>query len=344
MSTPSQPLQPGKRRALKLGFAAVLAVGVAGPAALAGRDASAKLLTPVRAQAQQLRVIVGTGIIKDLVDRVGGERVSVTSVVPVGADPHTYQPTPRDIQSMQGARLAIWNGLGLDESASDLVAEQNLPDLKTIVLSAGITPLGSGEADDDHAAHEGDDHEEDGHDHDHEDGHAHADGNPHLWLDPGYAVRYVRTIRDALIEIDPAGADQYRANAETFVGEIEALDLWAKSQIETIPSSRRKLVTFHDAFPYFAAHYGLELVGVVLKSPGREPSAQEVAALVTEIKQHQIPAVFAEPQFNARILELAALDAGVQVKRLYSDAFDSQVTTYLELMRFNVNSVVEGLS
>ncbi|MGE3269191.1 MAG: metal ABC transporter substrate-binding protein [Chloroflexota bacterium] len=286
------------------------------------------------AQGQPVKVIAGMAIVKDLVEQVGGDRVAVSSVVPPGADPHTYQPTPRDIQSMQGARLAVWNGLGLDEIAADLVQEQQLPDLMTVVLSDGIQPLADDDGDMDE--HEG----EDAHEH----AHSHAAGNPHLWLDPTYAIKYVGSIRDALIEVDPAGADVYRANAEAYIGQIEALDLWAQAEIEKIPVERRKLVTFHDAFPYFAQHYGLEMVGVVLKSPGREPSAQEVAALVTEIQQHQIPAVYVEPQFNARILELAARDAGIQVRRLYSDAFDHQVGTYLDLMRFNVTSVVEGLS
>jgi manganese/iron transport system substrate-binding protein len=281
-----------------------------------------------RAQTRPIRVVTGVAIIQDLVRRVGGDGVEAFSIVPPGADPHTYQPTPRDVQALQGARLAVWNGLGLDETAAELVAEQRLPDLTTVVLSDGITPLAD-DADSDVDEHG--------------DGHAHAAGNPHLWLDPAYAVRYVEAIRDALSEVDPANAAIYQANAAAYIGEIDALDSWAQGEIATIPAERRKLVTFHDAFPYFAGHYGLDLVGVVLKSPGREPSAQEVASLVTEMQRHQIPAVYAEPQFNARILELAARDAGVQVRRLYSDAFDSQVTTYLDLMRFNVTSVVEGL-
>ena len=318
--------------ALVLALFVAMAVAVGGPTGL-----GVSLAQPA-AQARQVKVITGMGIVKDLVQQVGRDRVEVISVVPAGADPHTYQPTPRDIQAMQGARLAVWNGLGLDETASDLVAEQGLPDLTTVVLSAGITPMAGDEhADEDDEGHAAGHEDEDDH------GHAHAEGNPHLWLDPGYAVRYIEAIRDALIEVDPAGADQYRANATAYIGEINALDAWAKTEVAKIPAERRKLVTFHDAFPYFAQHYGLELIGVVLKSPGREPSAQEVAALVTEMKAHNIPVVFAEPQFNARILDLAARDAGVQVKRLYSDAFDTQVTTYLDLMRFNVTSVVEGL-
>lgn len=315
-------------------FVLVLALGVALAAVVAG---AASLSPLARAQGSTIKVIAGTAIVQDLVRQVGGDRVTVVSTVPPGADPHTYQPTPRDLQALQGARLAVWNGLGLDEQAQELVAEQGLPQLTTVVLSAGITPL-MGD-DHDHGEHDGEAHADQADAH----GHGHAGGNPHLWLDPAYAIRYVRAIRDALVEVDPAGAETYRANAAAYIGEIEALDAWAKSEIATIPAERRKLVTFHDAFPYFAEHYGLELVGVVLKSPGREPSAQEVAELVTEIRRHQIPTVFAEPQFNARILELAARDAGIQVRRLYSDALDDQVRSYLELMRFNVTSVVEGL-
>ena len=303
----------------------VLAIALVAALAVAASVVVGPYSPEARAQSRPIRVVTGVAIVQDLVRRVGGDGVEAFSIVPPGADPHTYQPTPRDVQALQGARLAVWNGLGLDETAADLVAEQRLPDLATVVLSDGITPLA--------------DEHDDGHGHEHE----HAAGNPHLWLDPAYAVRYVETIRDALSEVDPANAATYQANATVYIGEIEALDSWAQGEIATIPAERRKLVTFHDAFPYFAGHYGLDLVGVVLKSPGREPSAQEVAALVTEMQRHQIPAVYAEPQFNARILELAARDAGVQVKRLYSDAFDSQVTTYLDLMRFNVTSVVEGL-
>lgn len=329
------------KRHVAVVLAVIVALGVAMSGAVAVRA------TP-HGQTGPLRVVTGNAIAQDFVRQVGGEHVDAFSIVPPGADPHTYQPTPRDVQALQGVRLAIWNGLGLDDAAADLVAEQALPGLRVVVLSDGISPLADGDAhehdEDAHAdAHE--DEHADVHEAEHDDEHGdgHAAGNPHLWLDPGYAALYVQVIRDALVEVDPANADAYRANADAYIGEIYAVDAWATAEMATIPAERRKLVTFHDAFPYFAQHYGLEPVGVVLKSPGREPSAMEVAALVTEMQQHQIPAVFAEPQFNARILDLAAMDAGVQVKRLYSDAFDDQVATYLDLLRFNVTSVTEGL-
>jgi manganese/iron transport system substrate-binding protein len=287
-----------------------------------------------RAEAQptdKLPVVTSVTVFADMIERVGGERVEVFTLVPAGADVHTFQPTPQDVQRASRARVAIWNGLGLDEVAEDTVASLNIPNLTTVTLSQGIEPLdgdehGEGEAG---QAEGGDGH--------------HEGGNPHLWLDPTLAMRYVEHIRDALIEADPANAASYQEHAGRYLIELRELDAWALQEMSAIPAERRKLVTFHDAFPYLARHFGLEVVAVVLRSPGREPSAQEVADLVSEIKAQQIPTVYREPQFSARILELAARDAGVQVKTLYSDALDSQVKTYTDLMRHNVTSLVEGL-
>ena len=263
----------------------------------------------------RLPVVTSTTVFVDMIQQVGGDRVEAFSIVPVGSDPHTFQPTPRDVQRASRTRIAVWNGLGLDKAAEEAVAELGVPDLVTVTLSAGIEPI----ADDEH------------------------EGNPHLWLDPTLARRYVEQIRDALIEADPANAATYTANADRYLGELAVLDAFAFEQLATIPPERRKLVTFHDAFPYLARHYGLEVVAVVLKSPGREPSAGELAELVTQIREQQIPTVYKEPQLNALNLERAARDAGVQVRTLYSDALDDQVRSYLDLMRHNVTSLVEGL-
>jgi zinc/manganese transport system substrate-binding protein/manganese/iron transport system substrate-binding protein len=156
-------------------------------------------------------------------------------------------------------------------------------------------------------------------------------------------MRYVEKIRDGLIEVDPSGADLYRANAAAYLDELDALDKETATAIESIPPERRKLVTFHDAFPYFAERYGLEVVGVVVESPGREPSARELADLSDEIRAQGVPTVFAEPEYDAKMLEIAAEDAGVEVKTLLSHAFTSDVHSYVELIRFDVQQLVEGL-
>ncbi len=273
----------------------------------------------------RLPVVTSSAVFVDLIQRVGGDRVEAFSLVPAGADPHTFQPTPRDIQRASGARVAVWNGLGLDETSERAVGVLDL-DLLTVTLTKGIEPIQD--------AFEADDGDDAGHE---------DEGNPHMWLDPTLAIRYVQQIRDALSTADPANAATYTANADRFIAEIAELDAQALRDVATIPLERRKLVTFHDAYPYLARHFDLEVVGVVVTSPGREPSAQEVAELVTTIQAQGIPTVYREPQFNARILELAARDAGVQVKLLYSDAFDNEVTSYVDLIRYNVRSLVEGL-
>ena len=303
-------------RALWLAALPVLLLAALVPLILAGASAQ-----PTR----RVPVVTSTSVFTDMIERVGGDHVEVFGLVPAGADVHTFQPTPQDMQRASRARVAIWNGLGLDEMAERTVASlDQADDLITIHLADGIEPILD-------AAHD----DEEG-----EEGHA---GNPHLWLVPTYAMVYVQQIRDSLAEADPDNSAAYHANAAQYLGEIAELGAWALQEVSTIPVERRKLVTFHDAFPYLARHLGLELVGVVLKSPGREPSAQEVAELVSQIQAHQIPAVYAEPQLNARILELAARDAHVQVRLLYSDTLDGNVKSYLELMRYNVASLVEGL-
>lgn len=276
-------------------------------------------------------VVVTLPVFVSLVEAVGGELVEVTSLVPVGADPHTYQPTPRDAQRLADARIVFMNGRGLDAWLGDLIAATS-SGTRVVELSAGI--------------------EVDETEHSHpeeeatpvpEDDHQHEEGNPHLWLDPDYAVSYIHVIARTLAEVDPAGAATYQANADRYSDEIRQFDAWARGQVEQIPPERRKLVTFHDAFPYFAEHYGLELVGVVVLSPGRDPSPQELAQLVDLIRQQGVPAVFTEPQFNPKLAETLAHEAGVRVLELYSDSPPAG-EDYIGMMRRNIEHVVEGLS
>jgi manganese/iron transport system substrate-binding protein len=286
-----------------------------------------------RASAQpagRLLVVTSTTLFGDMIGRVGGDLVEVSSLVPPGADPHTFEPSPRDVARANNARVAVWNGLGLDERVEEEVASLGIPNLVTVTLTSGIEPLEMAEGDEEHGTEA-----------DH--GHEHGAGNPHMWLDPTLGMRYVGQIRDALGEADPANAATYTANADRYLAELAQLDADAFRQVAAVPVERRKLVVFHDAFPYLARHYGFEVAAVVVRSPGREPSAQEVAELINEIRAHDVPTVYREPQFNARILELAARDAGVRVGTLYSDALDSEVTSYADLLRYNVNSLVEGL-
>jgi ABC-type Zn uptake system ZnuABC Zn-binding protein ZnuA len=265
--------------------------------------------------APKVKVVASLAIFADFVRQVGGDRVDVSTLIPAGADPHTYDPPPGRVVRLTEADLVIVNGLGLEAPLEDVVEENTPSSTPIIELAQGLSVVTNDES-----------------------------ANPHLWLDVQNGIDYVERIRDALVQIDPAGADAYRSNADSYLAELRTLDQEVAAAIDSIPSDRRKLVTLHDSFPYLAQRYGLQVVGVVVASPGKEPSAKDVADLVEAIASEDVPAVFKEPQFNARILELAADDAGVEVCTLYSDALDKKVDTYVKLMRFNAKELVRCLA
>lgn len=281
----------------------------------------------------ELRVSATISVIEDLVGQVGGDRVEVSSIVPAGADVHTFQPSPSDAREISESEVVFQNGLGLEEWMGDLIESAGGENQTVVVLSEGLEPLEHG---DEHGAEEESGAEEE---------HEHAEGNPHLWLDAHSAERYVERIRDALAEADPEGAEEYRANAEEYLEELEELDAYIEEQAQSIPEENRKLVTFHDAFPYFAEAYGFELVDVIIQNPEAEPSSREAARLVREIEEEQVPAVFTEPQFNQGLAETIAAEAGVEVYELYSDSLvdDPEADTYVRMMRTNIDRVKEGL-
>jgi manganese/iron transport system substrate-binding protein len=268
-------------------------------------------------------VVTSIGILADFASQVGGPRVRVQAILPPGADPHTFEPTPRDAQTIRSAALVVLNGAGLEPRALETLVTNNrraATPMLALADAVGASLIHADDADDEHGG-----------------------VNPHCWLDPRLAQLYVEQLRDALSSVDPAGAGGYRANADRYLSELRELDRALADQIDTIPPAQRKLVTYHDAYVYMARRYGLEQVGFVLRNPGREPSAGELAALVATLRATGVRTVFAEPQLNARILETAAREAGVEVGVLYSDAFDDRVASYTALMRFNADQLVKGL-
>jgi manganese/iron transport system substrate-binding protein len=258
----------------------------------------------------QVKVTATLGLFADLVRQVGGDRVTVSTLIPNDSDPHTYEPPPSQIAKLSQAKLVVMNGLDLEAGLEKVIHENVSSSATVLELAAGLPTL---------------------------------EDNPHLWLDVQNGMTYVGRIRDALVSIDPAGADIYRANADTYLAELRTLDQEMVAAVESIPPDQRKLVTFHDAYPYLAQRYGLQIVGFVVESPGKEPSAKEVADLTQAIEDEGVPAVFTEPQFSARVLELAADDAGVEVCTLYSDAFSDDVQSYVDLMHFNARELARCL-
>jgi ABC-type Zn uptake system ZnuABC Zn-binding protein ZnuA len=264
-----------------------------------------------------LQVVATTTVFADIVANVGGDRVTVRSIIPAGVGPEDYEPKPDDARALDGADLIVSNGAGLDDFLDGLV-EANGNDAPRLILGEGIPPIT-------------------------------VDGepNPHFWLDPSLvASAFLPAIETKLAAIDPPGAAAYRDNAAAYRAAVDAMDREAQAEVETIPPPSRKLVTFHDAFPYFARHYGFELVGVVLANPGQEPSAHELAALIDSVRAAGVKAVFSEAQFSPAMAETLAREAGIAtvVTTLYNDALGpAPADTYLGMMRWNVTSIVEAL-
>ena len=256
----------------------------------------------------RLQVVTSLGLFADMVRNVAGERAEVTALLPSGADPHTYELSPGRVVDVAQADLAFVNGLGLEGSLRTVIDENAGGPVD--VLTDGLDIV---------------------------------DGNPHLWLDPMLAISYVQSILLALAANDPEGATEYAANAAAYADELLALDAEIEAALASIPPERRKLVTFHDAYPYLARRYGLEVVAVVVPSPGQEPSARAIVDLIGAIEAQNVSAVYKEPQFNADVLESAADEAVVRVLDLLSDAYIDGVESYIDLMRFNAAQLQEGL-
>jgi ABC-type Zn uptake system ZnuABC Zn-binding protein ZnuA len=314
---------PGVRAAASVMVLALLvgACGGGGGASGAAAGSAAPLPAP-----DALAVVATTTVFADLVRQAGGTAVRVTSLVPAGGDPHTYAPTPSDVRSIAGADLVVMNGLGVDEWLKPLLSEAKRPLSALVELGPdqpGVAYLASaGTA-------------------------AGVAGsvNPHLWLDVAYAELYVKRIVTALQAAAPAKQAALQASGDAYIARLAALDSGIRAQISTLPAANRKLVSYHDAFPYFAAAYGLTIVGTVVPAPGQDPSAGQVVALIDTIRASGVKAIFSEAQFNPKIEQQLAAEAGVTVvSNLYNDALGPPpLDTYEAIMRWNADRVVEAL-
>ena len=297
-------------RRTRFGTVLVVLLAVALAVSACGRSSS-----PSTGQVGKGKLLVAASIppIADFVREVGGDRVDVLLMVPPGASPHTYEPTPSQMRQLAQARLLFINGVGLEfwaEKAADAAG----PSLQVVVLSKGMEILGKT---------------------------AHGGGNPHIWLSPVRAQEYVKRIRDALIAADPDGADEYRANADAYLKQLQALDAEIRAAVKTFKS--REMVTFHASWAYFIHDYGLHQAAVLETTPGKEPSAAEIARIVEIIRKTHAPAVFAEPQFSPRAAQVIADEAGVPVLTLDPLGGLPPRETYIKLMRWNLAQLKRGL-
>jgi zinc/manganese transport system substrate-binding protein len=274
--------------------------------------------------AEKLPVTASFSILADLVQVVGGERVTVTALVGPDEDAHVFEPKPVDARNILHARLLVINGLGFEPWAQKLTRSAGYKGA-TLVASLGVATRTLPA----------------------ENGNRHAQSDPHAWQNPENVILYVRNIAAALTQLDAAGMATFKSNSEAYIKELQTLDNWAKGQFAQLAKDKRKVITSHDAFGYFAEHYQLTFLAPQGVSTDAEPSAKQVALLIRQIKREKIKAVFVENMSNPKLLEQLTKDTGVTVGgKLYVDALsgpDKAGASYLKMMRHNVTQLMQGM-
>jgi ABC-type Zn uptake system ZnuABC Zn-binding protein ZnuA len=266
----------------------------------------------------------------DIAQNVAGDRLKVEALIPIGVDPHSFEPAPADIRSVAESQVLIVNGAGFEGFLEKLL--QNAGGQRLVIeASAGLAARTPREAE--HAG---------------ETDHAH-ETDPHFWLDPISVIRYTENIRDGLSQADPAGKDVYAKNAEMYIDKLRELDGWIKGQVQEVPEARRLLVTNHESFGYFADRYGFRIVGTVIPSvsTGASPSAQQMAQLVDHLRTTGAPAIFLETGANLQLARQLSGEVGISVVTdLYTHSVTAQggdAPDYITMMRQNVRKIVEAL-
>ena len=260
-----------------------------------------------------LRVVTTTSLLADLTQNVAGASTVVTAVIPPGADVHSFQTTPNHSIAISNAGLIVSNGGGLDDFLYPMIENAQEDGTVRIVASQGLAGVSTRQ-------------------------------NPHFWQNPANAVHYVRRIQEGLSTADPANAESYQDRADAYVQQLLDLDQEISRILSEVHPSRRHLVTYHDAFAHFGARYGWRTSSLVANDAGGvTPNA--IAHLQERVREEGIAAVFTEPQFRSKVIELAARDTGVEVGTIYCDVLGggSGADTYLNMMRLNARNLVKLL-
>jgi zinc/manganese transport system substrate-binding protein len=270
-----------------------------------------------RAQ-DRLNVVASFSILGDFVRNVGGDRVDVTMLVGPDGDVHVYAPAPADARKIADARLLVINGLGLEGWLPRLLQASGSK-APIITAANGIAPLKLG-----------------------------SDADPHAWQSVTNAKKYVTNIRDALALADPADAERFRKNADTYLAKLDALDREVRDAIKQIPESRRKMISTHDAFGYFAAAYGIRFIAPLGVSTETEASARDIAGIIAQIKGEKIPAVFLENISDPRLIRRISAETGAKVGgTLFSDSLTAEkgdAPTYIDMVRHNIKALTSALA
>jgi manganese/iron transport system substrate-binding protein len=289
--------------------------------------------SPTQQQPDKPTAVASTTMIGDVVHQVGGELINLHVLLPVDSDPHGFSPAPKDVAQVETANLVFLNGFNLEEGLADLITANAQG--KIVMVSDGVQtiPIGS-------------------HEHD---GEVQSDPStqpsnpdPHVWMDPANVKIWTENIARELSAMDPENASIYQQNAQSYLAQLDQLNAWIKEQIGQIPQERRILVTDHDTLGYFAEAYNFRVIGVVVigGSTLSDPSAQQIAALEKNIAEFNTPAIFVDTTVNPQMSERIAADTGAVLIRLYTgslSAANGPAASYIEMMRYNVQAIVEAL-
>jgi manganese/iron transport system substrate-binding protein len=261
----------------------------------------------------QINVVTTFSTLNSFVQGVGGDRVRVQNLVPVGASPEEYQPTPQDIATLSRAQLVVENGAGIEAWLQHTIESAGNSSMQLLVLSDGLPAI---------------------------------DHNPHLWMDPVLARAYVAKIRDALVKLDPSHKAEYARNATTYQAQLAALQTWIAKQIATIPPQQRAMIVFHNAWDYYNRRFGVQTIGVIELAPGQDPNPQYIGQLVDLARKHRVRAVFSEPEYSPKLAQTLAKSAGIRiVSNLYDDSIgnDPRVKDYTSMLRYDTGVIVQAL-
>jgi zinc/manganese transport system substrate-binding protein len=277
----------------------------------------ALLAAALPAHAEPVKVVATFSILGDLVRNVGGDNVAVTTLVGPDSDAHVYSPTPADARKIADAKLIVVNGLGFEGWLPRLVQSSGSK-ARIVTASNGISTRRLGSA-----------------------------ADPHAWQSVNNAKIYVANIGDALAAADPAAAEQFAKNTRAYVAKLDALDREVRDAVARLPPDRRKVISTHNAFGYFAAAYGIEFIAPLGVSTESEPSARDIAGIITQIKRSKIPAVFLENVSDPRLMQRISAETGARVGgTLYSDGLTGEkgdAPTYIDMVRHNIKALTRAL-
>ncbi len=258
-------------------------------------------------ESEKLQVASSIMPLADFVQKIGASRVEVFTIVPPGADPHSFELTPGLMRRLTTTDLLVFNGIGLEFWLDDVL--DNLQGKTAVFAAKGLDVL-----------------------HDHE--HHHVEGNPHVWLDPQHAIYQVKRIYAAMADVDPENRPYYEHNAAVFVKELEVLHEDIQATVDTW--QQKQFVCFHPAWEYFAERYGLHMAAVIQERPGSEPSPKDIQEIINTVERIGAKAIFVEAQFPSRVAEMIAEETGINVVPLDPLGGSQGMTSYVELMRYNV--------